>query len=99
MMHMTLFWGKQVTFLFDSWGTNSRLSYFLTLLVCFLFASFYQYMEDRRIRFKSLTSTNPISVATTLLPKTSRFKLAKVASAVLFGDEEFLVVDNSRTCS
>ncbi|GLT78677.1 hypothetical protein SLA2020_502050 [Shorea laevis] len=83
MMHMTLYWGKQVTLLFDSWGTNSWLSYFLTLLACFLFASFYQYMEDRRIRFKSFTFTNLIFAATTLLPKTRRFKPAKVVSAVL----------------
>ncbi|GLU10161.1 hypothetical protein SLE2022_269810 [Rubroshorea leprosula] len=85
MMHMTFYWGKRVTLLFDSWSTDSWLSYFLTLLACFLFASFYQYMEDRRIRFKSLASTNPISAATPLLPKTRRFKPGKVASSVLFG--------------
>ncbi|GLT74304.1 hypothetical protein SLA2020_461090 [Shorea laevis] len=85
MMHMTLYWGKQVTLLFDSWTTDSWLSYSLTLLACFLFASFYQYMEDRRIRFKSLASANSPSTTTPLLYKMRRFKPAQAASAVLFG--------------
>lgn len=87
MMHMTLYWGKQVTLLFDSWKTDSWFSYSLTLLACILFASFYQYLEDRRIRFKSLASaTNPAySAAVPLLEKMRRSKPAKIASAVLFG--------------
>lgn len=96
-MHMTLYWGKDVTLLIDSWKTDSWLSYFLTLLACFLFSSFYQYMEDRRLRFRSLASSNsnsnpsqPTSTSTAtdsaavpLLPKYRRS--AKFASAVLFG--------------
>ncbi|GKV30178.1 hypothetical protein SLEP1_g39023 [Rubroshorea leprosula] len=95
MMHMTLYWGKQVTFLFDSWGTNSWLSYFLTLLACFLFASFYQYMEDRRIRFKSLTSTNPISAATTLLPKT-HYNIQNESTLSLLSQEQAIRTDKGK---
>ncbi|XVF48879.1 hypothetical protein PTKIN_Ptkin03bG0223600 [Pterospermum kingtungense] len=85
MMHMTLYWGKDVTLLIDSWKTDSWLSYLLTLLACFVFSSFYQYMEDRRLRFTSLASSNPSSAAVTapLLP--NRRRSAKFASAVLFG--------------
>ncbi|XVF35144.1 hypothetical protein REPUB_Repub18cG0119800 [Reevesia pubescens] len=94
MMHMTLYWGKDVTLLIDSWKTDSWLSYLLTLLACFLFSSFYQYMEDRRLRFRSLasssSSSNPSSqpsstsaAAVPFLPKYRRS--AKFATAVLFG--------------
>ncbi|CAI9755759.1 unnamed protein product [Fraxinus pennsylvanica] len=56
MMHMTFYWGKKVTILFDSWKTDSWTSYLLSLLACFLVSVFYQYMEDRRLRFKLLSA-------------------------------------------
>ena len=88
MMHMTLYWGKDVTLLIDSWKTDSWLSYLLTLLACFLFSYFYQYMEDRRLRFRSLVSSYPSQPSSAgadvpLLPKYRRS--AKFATAVLFG--------------
>ncbi|XP_044463182.1 copper transporter 5 [Mangifera indica] len=91
MMHMTLYWGIEVTLLFDFWKTDSWLSYLLTLLACFLFASFYQYMEDRRLRFKTLSSANPAApsvpgtTATPLLVKPRRVSAARVSAAMLFG--------------
>uniref|UniRef100_A0A5B7BIB1 Copper transport protein n=1 Tax=Davidia involucrata TaxID=16924 RepID=A0A5B7BIB1_DAVIN len=55
MMHMTFYWSREVTLLFDSWTSDSWLSYGLTLVACLLFSVFYQYMEDRRIRFKLIS--------------------------------------------
>ncbi|CAI0448597.1 unnamed protein product [Linum tenue] len=90
MMHMTLYWGIQVTLLLDSWKTDSLLSYLLTLLACFLFAAFYQYMEDRRIRLKASTSSSssppppsPVN-APLLLPKPATGP-TRLAGAILFG--------------
>ncbi|KAK3213377.1 hypothetical protein Dsin_018083 [Dipteronia sinensis] len=90
---MTLYWGIKVTILFDSWKTTNWLGYILTLLALFLISTFYQYMEDRRHRFKSLSSTKssppPAAVAATtvtpLLVKSSRASSARFATAVLFG--------------
>uniref|UniRef100_A0A2N9GKK4 Copper transport protein n=1 Tax=Fagus sylvatica TaxID=28930 RepID=A0A2N9GKK4_FAGSY len=51
MMHMTFYWGKNVTLLVDSWQTTSWTSYSLTLLA-------------RRVRFKLISSAkagNPTS--------------------------------------
>ncbi|XP_019195629.1 PREDICTED: copper transporter 5.1-like [Ipomoea nil] len=56
MMHMTFYWGKNVTLLFDFWKTDSWTSYTLTLLACLIFAVFYQYMEERRQRFKLIST-------------------------------------------
>ncbi|KAK6927203.1 Ctr copper transporter [Dillenia turbinata] len=61
MMHMTFYWGRRVTLLFDSWKTETWISYALTLVACFLCSAFYQYMEDRRLRFKIIASTAPNS--------------------------------------
>ncbi|XP_030487096.1 copper transporter 5 [Cannabis sativa] len=52
---MTFYWGKDMTLLVDSWKIQSTIAYLLTLLACFLFSALYQYLEDRRIRFKSPT--------------------------------------------
>ncbi|KAK9274318.1 hypothetical protein L1049_019132 [Liquidambar formosana] len=56
MMHMTFYWSTGVTLLFDSWKTESWTSYSLTLLACFLVSALYQYMEDRRVRFKLIAA-------------------------------------------
>ncbi|XP_020536528.1 copper transporter 5 [Jatropha curcas] len=90
MMHMTLYWGKKVTLLFDCWKTDSWPSYFISLLACFLFSAFYQYMEDRRLRFKALAASRtarsqPSPIEAPLLRSKGRFKPAKFASAILFG--------------
>ncbi|XP_050215882.1 copper transporter 5 [Mercurialis annua] len=89
MMHMTLYWGIKVTLLFDSWKTDSWPSYLVSLLACCLFSAFYQYMEDRRIKFKTLAVAvnNTPSQGVPLLgsSKLRRFSSAKFASAILFG--------------
>lgn len=93
MMHMTFYWGKSVTILFDSWKTDSWLSYFLSLFACFLFSLFYQYMEDRRLRLKSLSVAPPPSAAAAsvntplLFSKFTGRKWApsQFAGAILFG--------------
>uniref|UniRef100_A0A5B7B4X7 Copper transport protein n=1 Tax=Davidia involucrata TaxID=16924 RepID=A0A5B7B4X7_DAVIN len=99
MMHMTFYWGRKVTLLFDSWKTDSWISYGLTLLACLLFSVFYQYMEDRRLRFKLLSLNNnnnnnkPSSVSQQTAPLllyptpavAGRWSPARFAGAVLFG--------------
>ncbi|KAL4564461.1 hypothetical protein LXL04_028525 [Taraxacum kok-saghyz] len=96
MMHMTFYWGRNVTLLFDLWKTDSWFSYSLTLIACLLFSVFYQYMEDRRLRFKLLSSSAVSSntdgaVDSTPLLKTkifargSRWSLGRFTGSVLFG--------------
>ncbi|KAK1288463.1 Copper transporter 5.1 [Acorus calamus] len=87
MMHMTFYWGKKVTLLFDSWRTDSWTSYGLSLLAVFIVSVFYQYMEDRRIRFKALSVFNPSppSIESPLLAGGVKRSSARFASALLFG--------------
>ncbi|XP_058222717.1 copper transporter 5.1-like [Rhododendron vialii] len=72
MMHMTFYWGRDVTLLFDSWKTKTWAEYCLTLLTCFLFSAFYQYLEDRRLRLKqpqlSSSSSSSSTAPTTTTP-------------------------------
>ncbi|XP_048133061.1 copper transporter 5 isoform X3 [Rhodamnia argentea] len=89
MMHMTLYWSRYVTLLFDSWRTDSWPSYLLSLVACFLVSAFYQYMEDRRLRFRSLASSSSAAAAASpLLLKGGASRLARSArlgAALLFG--------------
>ncbi|KAI3941560.1 hypothetical protein MKW92_029101 [Papaver armeniacum] len=91
MMHMTFYWGKKVTLLVDSWKTHSWTSYALTLFICFLFSIFYQYMEDRRLRFKTISKSSKPSSSSINSPllTSSRFHLgknsARVSVSILFG--------------
>lgn len=98
MMHMTLYWGKEVTLLFDSWKTDSWLTYSLTLLFCFFLSLFYQHLEARRLNFKlKLTATPPPAPAASLdhsinaplilptRPKPGRTRWVRLPLALLFG--------------
>lgn len=100
MMHMTLYWGKEVTLLFDSWKTDSWLSYSFTLLFCFFLSLFYQHLEARRLNFKlrsiprppapSSSSSDgqhfPINVPIISSPPKAGLGLwVRVASSLLFG--------------
>ncbi|KAM3741565.1 hypothetical protein ACB098_07G005500 [Castanea mollissima] len=87
MMHMTIYWGKKVTLLVHWWKTRTWVSYILTLLVCFLFSAFYQYMEDRRLHFKA-SASNPPPIATPLLSKLGRARRvspARLVTSLFFG--------------
>ncbi|KAI3978437.1 hypothetical protein MKX01_006952 [Papaver californicum] len=89
MMHMTFYWGRKVTLLVDSWKTHTWTGYAFTLFICFLFSIFYQYMEDRRLRFKIISKPSSSSMNTPLLASSSRFHLgnnsARVSVSILFG--------------
>ncbi|CAL5206242.1 unnamed protein product [Lathyrus oleraceus] len=88
MMHMTLYWGKNVTLLFDSWKTDSWTSYLLSLFACFLIASFYQYLENIRIRLKFFSGEkgqSPVPEIQTPLLRLNKVSRNKVAESVLFG--------------
>ncbi|KAJ0983801.1 hypothetical protein J5N97_002157 [Dioscorea zingiberensis] len=90
MMHMTFYWGKTVTILFDSWRTDSWGSYALSLIALFLVSAFYQYMEGLRIRFKILAkskapSSPPSAQIPLLFPPRAAPIHARLFAAVIFG--------------
>jgi copper transporter 1 len=91
MMHMTFYWGRDVTLLFDSWKTSSWASYSLTLLACLIVSAFYQYLEDRRVRLKIVSSGKPPAqieaplLQGNILEGGGKWLPARIAGAVLFG--------------
>ncbi|KAF6146614.1 hypothetical protein GIB67_008900 [Kingdonia uniflora] len=90
MMHMTFYWGKTVTILFDSWKTDSWTSYTLSLFALFLVSLFYQYFEDRRLSFKRFAvgrkSESAIETPFLIGGDGRKWrKVARVGTGVLFG--------------
>ncbi|GAB2222871.1 hypothetical protein Droror1_Dr00017002 [Drosera rotundifolia] len=96
MMHMTFYWGKSVTVLFDFWRTSTWTDYALTLLACSLFSFFYQYLEHHRIQLLNRTATSSskttdsTSLTAPLIEGASvklggSVRVMRFSSAVLFG--------------
>lgn len=48
MMHMTFYWGKDVTILFDFWRVHTWLWYVVSLLVVFLFSMLHEWLASQR---------------------------------------------------
>ncbi|KAF7143982.1 hypothetical protein RHSIM_Rhsim05G0006800 [Rhododendron simsii] len=97
-MHMTMYWGTDLTLLFDWWTTDSWLTYSLSLLACFLFSLLYQFLKSLRILLFKPTSaaaaaadlpSQPSSIGVPLLSKSRgggrKHSLRRLANAVLFG--------------
>ncbi|KAI8543888.1 hypothetical protein RHMOL_Rhmol08G0253500 [Rhododendron molle] len=96
MMHMNMYWGADLTLLFDWWTTDSWPTYSLSLLACFLF-SLYQFLESLSIlRFKPTSATaaaadllsQPPSIEAPLSKRggSGRMQdLRRLAHAALFG--------------
>ncbi|PON61643.1 Ctr copper transporter [Trema orientale] len=96
MMHMTFYWSKEVTLLFDTWRTSTWTGYALTLVACLIVSAFYQYLEDLRLRIKIASAGKPssppaeIDAVTPFLQKKlvgggGKWSLARLAGALLFG--------------
>ncbi|XWS26490.1 hypothetical protein CRYUN_Cryun26dG0036600 [Craigia yunnanensis] len=93
MMHMTFYWSRQVTLLFNSWRTDSWLSYALTLLACLLASAFYQYLEHVRYRVRrggkptEGTAEEPFLLQSKGAEAGNRGKwsVGKIVGGVLFG--------------
>lgn len=54
MMHMTFYWGKDVTILFDFWRVKTWTWYAVSLVVVFLFSVLHEWLA-------SLRSAKPVS--------------------------------------
>lgn len=48
MMHMTFYWGKDVTILFDFWRVKTWTWYAVSLLVVFIFSVLHEWLASQR---------------------------------------------------
>ncbi|KAJ4844833.1 hypothetical protein Tsubulata_020576 [Turnera subulata] len=95
MMHMTFYWGREVTLLLDTWRTKTWLAYALSLLACALASLFYQYLENRRAQLNKAAAAaakaKPSSSAAIDVPLLrgkaggGKWTAARVAGSVVFG--------------
>ncbi|KAH7422332.1 hypothetical protein KP509_12G003900 [Ceratopteris richardii] len=72
-MHMTFYWGKQATILFDGWKTTTWADYSLSLIALFLSSIILQYISNLEVTSlltgKTSSSTSSPSVKAPLLGK------------------------------
>jgi hypothetical protein len=55
MMHMTYYWGSDVTVWFDGWTTSDNLTYIATLLFLLCLSIFTEFWSGITIRCRNLT--------------------------------------------
>eukprot|EP00250_Pteridium_aquilinum_P018482 c2410_g1_i1 orf=320-769(-) len=53
MMHMTFYWGKQATILFDGWKTSTWLNFSFSLIALFVSSILLQYLANSRVSASS----------------------------------------------
>ncbi|CAN6478705.1 unnamed protein product [Victoria cruziana] len=89
MMHMTFYWGKEATLLFDGWKTTTWLGYGLSLVALFLLSTFYQYIESFRISLQTASAVNTLDsgIQTPLLSNSgfAKSRCRRLAVAAFFG--------------
>uniref|UniRef100_A0A0D6QT51 Copper transport protein n=1 Tax=Araucaria cunninghamii TaxID=56994 RepID=A0A0D6QT51_ARACU len=56
MMHMTFYWGVEVTLLFDGWRTRTPLQYWASLLVLAVASVFHEYVVSVRAHLRQYTT-------------------------------------------
>ncbi|GBG72060.1 hypothetical protein CBR_g10995 [Chara braunii] len=63
MMHMTFYWGRQVSILFDAWRTDKTSEYGLALLAIFIACLLHQFLTVYRAKLEASSSMESTAAA------------------------------------
>ncbi|MCO5570810.1 hypothetical protein L7F22_024538 [Adiantum nelumboides] len=90
MMHMTFYWGKQATILFDGWTTSTWLNYSLSLVALFAASIVLQYIANLRITGSPVSGKSSSSSSTGVkAPLLGKGKLSLSSSKNVLGSALF----------
>eukprot|EP01018_Ginkgo_biloba_P026519 Gb_28923 [translate_table: standard] len=98
MMHMTFYWGKQVTLLFDGWKTQTLPQYWASLLVLFAVCVLHEYVVSVRAHLRSNSKTRPPSKSDDVMESQAmllREQYLKKKAYILKGAETVLFAVNA----